>query len=374
MSGAKEVVLDAVSKQFGRVEAVRELSLRIRSGEFLTLLGPSGCGKSTILRMIAGLEQVSGGRILVGEEDVTGLPPNRRDTSIMFQDYALFPHKTLLDNVAYGLKMRGVGRGERANSASAWLDRIGLPGFEDRMPHQLSGGQRQRVALARSLIVSPAVLLLDEPLGALDADLRKRMQRELRRIHQDVGLTFVYVTHDQEEALAMSDRIAVMQGGRIEQLGTPKEIYDTPASGFVARFIGACNVIAARVACADSSGVKCSADGFPPLQATLPEGAAAPAAGDAVALALRPERIAIRPPGEDDETDVNRAVLTVAETSFAGSNVKIRADSPDGESVEIDVARKSETGQWVPSPGEMVLASWKASDLAVLGRDEDQIA
>ena len=371
MKGAKEVVLDAVSKRFGQVEAVRELSIRIRSGEFLTLLGPSGCGKSTILRMIAGLEQVSGGRILVGDEDVTGLPPNRRDTSIMFQDYALFPHKTLLDNVAYGLKMRGIGRDERAKAASAWLDRIGLPGFEDRMPHQLSGGQRQRVALARSLIVSPAVLLLDEPLGALDADLRKRMQRELRRIHQDVGLTFVYVTHDQEEALAMSDRIAVMQGGRIEQLGTPREIYDSPASGFVARFIGACNVIAARVASAGGSGVECAADGFPPLQASMPEGVAVPAEGEVVALALRPERIAIRPLGENDETDVNSAVLTVAETSFAGSNVKIRAVSTDGESIEIELTRKSETGNSVPSPGEMVLASWNASDLAVLGRGAD---
>ena len=240
MSAAKDVELEGVSKSFGTIQAVRPLSLQIRAGEFLTLLGPSGCGKSTMLRLIAGLEQASDGTIRVGGEDVTDHPPNRRDTSIMFQDYALFPHKTLLENVGYGLKMRGIARTVRESRARSWLETIGLAGYEQRLPHQLSGGQRQRVALARSLIVEPGVLLLDEPLGALDANLRHQMQHELRRMHRDVGLTFIYVTHDQQEALAMSDRVAVMRDGRIEQLGDPVNIYDRPETEFVARFIGCC--------------------------------------------------------------------------------------------------------------------------------------
>lgn len=240
---AKDVELREACKRFGSVTAVRPLSLRVEPGEFLTLLGPSGCGKTTLLRLIAGLEGVTSGAILVGGVDVTELPPHRRDTSIMFQDYALFPHKTLAENIGYGLKMRAVPRAERDMAAREWLERIGLAEMGERMPHQLSGGQRQRVALARSLIISPGVLLLDEPLGALDANLRKQLQGELKRLHREVGLTFIYVTHDQEEAITMSDRIAVMNDGAIEQLGPPHSIYDHPETEFVARFIGHCNVV-----------------------------------------------------------------------------------------------------------------------------------
>ena len=228
---AKSVELRNVSKRFGGATAVRTLDLRVEPGEFLTLLGPSGCGKTTLLRMIAGLEAVTDGTIFVGEADVTELPPHRRDTSIMFQDYALFPHKTVAENVSYGLKMQGVARAKREAAARDWLARVGLPEMGARLPHQLSGGQRQRVALARSLIINPGVLLLDEPLGALDANLRKQMQGELRRLHQEVGLTFVYVTHDQEEALAMSDRIAVMRNGTIEQLSPPQDGLRSPGDG-----------------------------------------------------------------------------------------------------------------------------------------------
>ena len=366
MTDAKAVILNGVSKRFGDVEAVRPLSLRVKAGEFLTLLGPSGCGKSTMLRMIAGLEQVSSGTILVGEEDVTGLPPNRRDTSIMFQDYALFPHKTLVENVAYGLKMRGTGRRERERQAQEWLERIGLPGYGGRLPHQLSGGQRQRVALARSLIISPGVLLLDEPLGALDASLRKQMRLELRRLHRDVGLTFVYVTHDQEEALAMSDRVAVMRAGAIEQLGGPKEIYDAPKTEFVARFIGSCNVLNAKVieVCRDS--LVCDAAGFAPLRVEVRDGTQH-AVGERVSLALRPERITVGRHAGGAGPKQNGAVLPVSEVEFSGSAVKIRADVADGELIEALFTRGDGDDGTVPSPGDSVEVRWREGALSILG-------
>ena len=366
MTDAKDIILNGVSKRFGDVEAVRPLSLRVNAGEFLTLLGPSGCGKSTMLRMIAGLEQVSSGTILVGGEDVTGLPPNRRDTSIMFQDYALFPHKTLVENVAYGLKMRGTGRRERERQAEEWLERIGLPGYGGRLPHQLSGGQRQRVALARSLIISPGVLLLYEPLGALDASLRKQMRQELRRLHRDVGLTFVYVTHDQEEALAMSDRVAVMRAGAVEQLGEPKEIYDAPETEFVARFIGSCNVLNAKVieVCRDS--LICDAAGFAPLRVEVHDGTHH-AVGEGVSLALRPERITVERHEGGAGPKLNGAVLPVSEVEFSGSAVKIRADVADGELIEVLLTRGEGDDVAVPSPGDSVEVRWREGALSILG-------
>ena len=285
---AKSVELRNVSKRFGGTTAVRALDLRVEPGEFLTLLGPSGCGKTTLLRMIAGLEAVTNGTIFVGEANVTEQPPHRRDTSIMFQDYALFPHKTVAENVSYGLKMQGVARAKRDAAARDWLARVGLPEMGARLPHQLSGGQRQRVALARSLIINPGVLLLDEPLGALDANLRKQMQGELRRLHQEVGLTFVYVTHDQEEALAMSDRIAVMRNGTIEQLSPPQTVYDHPETEFVARFIGHCNVVRAVVSRVGDGFASCDAGALGTIRvAANPE----LEVGAPVALALRPEAI-----------------------------------------------------------------------------------
>ena len=360
--GAKDVELEAVSKRFGSVHAVQPMSLHIQAGEFLTLLGPSGCGKTTLLRLIAGLEQVTSGTIRVGGDDVTDQPPNRRDTSIMFQDYALFPHKSLLDNIGYGLKMRGVAKSERHKRAMSWLDTIDLSGFEQRLPHQLSGGQRQRVALARSLIVEPGVLLLDEPLGALDANLRRQMQRELRRVHRDVGLTFIYVTHDQEEALAMSDRIAVMRDGSIEQLGTPVDIYDHPETEFVARFIGVCNVIEATVAERSSDKIVCHADGLAAL--ALPaEAAHAVKAGDRLALALRPEAIAVTPGCETAPTNSLR--LRVEETTFVGANLKIKGTSDGGASLELDLGRK-DLGTQVPEPGDEITVGWSGSALTVL--------
>ena len=240
------VELLGVTRRFGDVVAVDALDLEVHDGEFLSLLGPSGCGKTTTLRLIAGFERPDAGEVRIAGKDVARLPPYRRPVNTVFQSYALFPHLSVLDNVAYGLKQRRVPRAERRTRARELLELVRLPGVEHRRPRELSGGQQQRVALARALVLEPKVLLLDEPLGALDLKVRKELQIELKRIQLSVGITFVYVTHDQEEALAMSDRVAVMSGGRIEQLGRPQEIYDEPATPFVAGFIGETNFIESR--------------------------------------------------------------------------------------------------------------------------------
>jgi putative spermidine/putrescine transport system ATP-binding protein len=244
-AGAAEldVRLDGIRKTYGHVVAVDHVDLEIRRGEFFTMLGPSGSGKTTTLRLIAGFERPDGGRILLGGRDVTAVPPYSRDVNTVFQDYALFPHMTVLQNVEYGLKVKGVGRGDRRTRAEEALAMVRLEGYGRRKPIQLSGGQRQRVALARAIVNRPRVLLLDEPLGALDLKLRQEMQIELKAIQQGVGITFVYVTHDQEEALTMSDRIAVFNQGRIEQIGAPAEVYETPATEFVAGFVGVSNTL-----------------------------------------------------------------------------------------------------------------------------------
>ena len=236
-----DVTLRGVTKRFDDLMAVDDVDLDVHPGEFLALLGPSGCGKTTTLRMIAGFEEPTSGEIEIGGRSAVGVPPHRREVNTVFQQYALFPHMTVLDNVAYGLKQRKVGRDERRRMAAGALELVRLTGREQAKPAQLSGGMQQRVALARALVMRPKVLLLDEPLGALDLKLRKAMQVELKAIQRDVGITFVVVTHDQEEAMAMADRIAVMHEGRIDQLGAPGEIYDAPATPFVADFIGDMN-------------------------------------------------------------------------------------------------------------------------------------
>src|SRR6476646_3792297 len=246
-AGDPTVRLERVSKHFGELVAVKELDLDIGRGEFFTMLGPSGCGKTTTLRMVAGFEQPTAGRVLIEGSDVAGLPSYKRPTNTVFQSYALFPHLSVRDNVAFGLRRKKVPKDEIAQRVESELERVGLAAEINRRPNQLSGGQQQRVALARALVNLPKVLLLDEPLGALDLKLRKELQVELKRIQREVGITFVYVTHDQEEALTMSDRIAVMNRGRVEQVGTPEDVYERPATTFVAGFIGVSNLMPAVV-------------------------------------------------------------------------------------------------------------------------------
>ena len=241
------VVLEKVRKQYGNVTAVEEVSITIEAGTLVTLLGPSGCGKTTTLRMVAGLEMPTGGRILIGDKDVTLLPPNERDVSMVFQSYALFPHMTVLENVSYGLADAALSKAQRLDKAREGLRQVGLEGYDDRLPSELSGGQQQRVACARALVLEPQVLLFDEPLSNLDAKLRRRMREEIRDLQQRLHLTSIYVTHDQEEALAVSDKIVVMNKGRIAQVGSPTDLYERPADSFVADFIGGANLVPCEI-------------------------------------------------------------------------------------------------------------------------------
>ena len=353
---AKPVVLEGVTKRFGALSVVKPLSAAIAAGEFLTLLGPSGCGKTTLLRMIAGLEGVSGGRIHIGNVDATNMPPNLRDVGMMFQDYALFPHKTLRDNIGYGLKMRGLPKPARDQRSEEWLTRIGLPGHGQRRPHELSGGQRQRVALARALITEPGVLLLDEPLGALDANLRRQMQDELKRVHQDVGLTFIYVTHDQEEAMAMSERIAVMRDGRIEQIGTPREIYDRPANAFVATFVGACNLLRGEARRGTSQTIVALANEVSPLVMPASE------VTGPVTLAIRPEAVRLAL----DNRAVNTLQATVQMVDFVGANLRVQARTTGGFEVQALLGRR-ESGTEDVAVGASIFLYLPAEAIVPLG-------
>ena len=255
-SRSAPVIMEGISKCFGPVAAVDRIDLTIEAGTLVTLLGPSGCGKTTTLRMIAGLEAPSSGRVLIGDRDVTLLPPNERDVSMVFQSYALFPHMTVMENVAYGLQKSQLSKTERRDKGTEGLRLVGLEGFDNRLPSELSGGQQQRVAVARALVLEPQVLLFDEPLSNLDAKLRRRMRDDIRELQTKLGLTSVYVTHDQEEALAVSDKVVVMDKGRIAQAGSPAELYERPVSAFVADFVGSANLIPVEIIDRDTVGGK----------------------------------------------------------------------------------------------------------------------
>jgi spermidine/putrescine transport system ATP-binding protein len=329
------IALEGVSKRFGKHEAVRDVSLSIREGEFFSLLGPSGCGKTTTLRMIAGFEVPDEGRILLQGEDVTSLFSNKRPVNMVFQQYALFPHMSIYDNVAFGLKVKKVPRGEHRGRIAEMLRIVELEGLERRRPRQLSGGQQQRVALARALVNSPAALLLDEPLGALDVKLRKQMQLQLKAIQHDVGTTFVYVTHDQEEALAMSDRIAVMNAGRVEQIGSPREIYERPQTAFVADFIGSLNILDLKVdeLLGDYAVARVGETGR-----VIVVAAPGTVVGDPVRVAMRPEQVQVTPVGNGRPDTGSRLEGTIAEVVFLGMYTQFHVDTSVGRLVSHRMA------------------------------------
>jgi spermidine/putrescine transport system ATP-binding protein len=351
------IVLESVSKQFGDHAAVCDVNLSIADGEFFSLLGPSGCGKTTTLRMIAGFVEPDEGRILLHGGDVTTVPPNKRPVNMVFQQYALFPHMSVYDNVAFGLSVKRVPRSEHRFRIEELLRVVSLEGYESRKPRQLSGGQQQRVALARALVNRPAALLLDEPLGALDVKLRKQMQLELKRIQHELGTTFVYVTHDQEEALAMSDRIAVMDAGRVEQIGSPREVYERPATPFVADFIGSLNAVEIQV------GEVVGGYGIARLgeqdRIVVPVEAGTSADAE-LRVAVRPEHVQLGGGSENG----SRLSGTVADIVYLGMYTQIHVDTAAGRVVSHRLADEPLEGL---ERGGSVELAWDADDSYVLG-------
>jgi putative spermidine/putrescine transport system ATP-binding protein len=333
ISSGRAVALRGVTKRFGDVTAVAGVDLDIAEGEFFSMLGPSGSGKTTMLRMIAGFELPDLGTILLKGRDVTRMPPFDRDVNTVFQDYALFPHMSVAQNIAYGLRVRRVPKVERNRRVDEALATVRLDGFGSRRPHQLSGGQRQRVALARALVNRPAVLLLDEPLGALDLKLREEMQVELKAIQQRVGITFIFVTHDQQEALTMSDRIAVFADGRIEQVGTPTEIYERPITPFVAGFVGTSNVLAPEVARA--------------------------LVGRDETSTIRPEHIRVLPAAAEPGADEIHTRATVRAVQYLGAFVRVRAETDEGARLVADVPTATGISADL-APGRRCTLSWRA--------------
>ncbi len=350
---AADVRLVGVSKHFRETVAVAGVDLEILHGEFFSLLGPSGCGKSTTLAIIGGFEEPSRGAVYLGAQAMNRVPPYRRDVNTVFQSYALFPHLDVHANVSFGLRRRKLDRGEIRRRVADALELVGLTGLEQRRPGQLSGGQQQRVALARALVNEPRVLLLDEPLGALDLKLRKQMQVELKRIQREVGVTFLYVTHDQEEALAMSDRLAVMNGGLIEQIGSPEEVYDRPATEFVAEFLGASNLLPGTIVAVQEGVARVALDDGP--EVSLPAARLHPGR-EQVKVGVRPEKV--RPardatPRAPDENEVLGRVVT---STYLGLGHQLAVAGPGG--VELIVYIQND-GEETPRPGEEVRLRWR---------------
>jgi spermidine/putrescine transport system ATP-binding protein len=354
-AGVADVRLENVVKRFGDTVAVDDILLDIAHGEFFSLLGPSGCGKTTTLSMIGGFEMPTSGHVYLGGRDVSRVPPYKRDVNTVFQSYALFPHLNVADNIAFGLRRKGLGKTDVTRRVGEALALVDLPGFEKRTPAQLSGGQQQRIALARALVNEPRVLLLDEPLGALDLKLRKQMQLELKRIQQDVGITFLYVTHDQEEAMVMSDRLAVMNQGKIEQLGSPEEVYEAPATEVVASFLGASNLIPGTVA---GRG-----DGSDLAQVTLQGGDVVrvpadrlPSGRSEVKIGVRPEKLRLvadsEPVGEASNVMTGRVVLA----SYLGVSHQYTLEGPEGASVTVYVQNIGSAP--APTLGGTVRLAW----------------
>ena len=343
MAGGEVQLVDLV-KRFGEFTAVDGISLQMPSGEFFSLLGPSGCGKTTSLRMIAGFERPTEGQILLDGEDMAQTPPHKRDVNTVFQNYALFPHLSVEENVAFGLKYQKASKQEIRERVGRALELVQMSQFVRRRPNQLSGGQQQRVALARALILNPKVLLLDEPLGALDAKLRKRLQIELKALQEEVGITFIYVTHDQEEALTMSDRIAVMSQGRVEQVGQPKEIYENPATAYVADFLGVSNLMDAEAAGPAPAGPAPAGLAQIGCRVKLGEfalvaGQGEPDAVGACKVTIRPERIDIEPQGTSGE---NRIPGMVERVVYVGATLQVFLHLASGQTIQA----------WIPNDGD----------------------
>ena len=353
--------LVGVSKRFGTHAAVDDVTLEIGESEFFSLLGPSGCGKTTTLRMVAGFELPDAGRIVLKGNDVTEVPANRRPVNMVFQQYALFPHMSVYDNVAFGLKVKHVPRSEHRERVAEMLRVVSLEGLDRRRARQLSVGQQQRVALARALVNRPAALLLDEPLGALDVKLRKQMQLELKRIQSTLGTTFVYVTHDQEEALAMSDRIAVMNGGRVEQTGSPRDIYEHPSTAFVADFIGSLNALDLRIdeLVGENAVMRLGED----ERIVVPLGTG-PRPGETVRVAVRPERVQIEATGSPLLDGGSRLEGTISEIVFLGMYTQFHVDTRAGTLVSHRLADESLSPL---TPGSRVTLSWEPEQASLLG-------
>jgi spermidine/putrescine transport system ATP-binding protein len=354
------IVLERVTKRFGEVTAVDDISLAIRAGEFFSMLGPSGCGKTTTLRMIAGFETPDQGRVLLQGRDVTVAAPQKRNVNMVFQSYGLFPHMTVAENISFGPRIKKLGRGEIDARVSEILKTVRLEGMAERRPAQLSGGQQQRVALARALVNRPAALLLDEPLGALDLKLRKEMQLELKAIQARTETTFVYVTHDQEEALTMSDRIAVMSGGVIQQIAAPRELYERPATEFVAGFIGSSNLVALRVdECADGLAVmRLGEHGH-----VVAPARAGDEPGTVLQVTVRPEKIALAPLA--DEPDCSCVRATVRDVIYLGSLTELLVELPGGERLTVRRIEHDEVAGH--APGDPVTLYWRARHSYVIG-------
>ena len=361
-----DVRLERITKRFGDFTAVDDLSLAIQHGEFFSLLGPSGCGKTTTLRMIGGFEEVTAGTIHIGGADVTELPPFRRNVNTVFQNYALFPHLNVFENIAFGLRRRKTPDGTIRSLVRSMLDLVDLPGYEQRKPNQLSGGQQQRVALARALVNNPDVLLLDEPLGALDLKLRKQMQVELKRIQSEIGITFVFVTHDQEEAMTMSDRIAVMRDGRIEQLGAPEDLYERPETEFVAGFLGVSNLLDAEVVGrGDRFAELRLADG------TIIRAPAASVNGDPrVRIGIRPEKLRVTTGTTDTpgSPDANVIEATVLDASYIGVSTQYLVKTADGHTLTVYAQNLETSGAAeAHADGQSVRLSWQPQHTFVIG-------
>jgi spermidine/putrescine transport system ATP-binding protein len=358
------VRLERVTKRFGDFTAVREMELDIPRGQFFTMLGPSGCGKTTTLRMVAGFEEPSEGRVLLDGDDVTALPAFKRPTNTVFQSYALFPHRSVEQNVAFGLQRQKVEKSEIRRRVSEELERVGLAGEAKRRPSQLSGGQQQRVALARALVNRPAVLLLDEPLGALDLKLRKQLQVELKRIQREVGITFVYVTHDQEEALTMSDKIAVMNRGVVEQVSDPETVYERPATTFVAGFIGVSNLMPGEVISANGAGAKLRLDAGPTVR--TPDAAGA-SSGERAHAVVRPEKLVLTPAGKDAPDGRPSVEGQVESSLYLGTATQMVVRLGDGTRMTVLVPNAdAEARRDLPAAGDGARLSWSDENIHIV--------